>query len=92
MPQFGTLTVTVDAREHEAIVAITDNGGGIPGDYLTEILDPFFSTFSHKGGVGLGLSVAYSIVRQHGGRMEVDSSHHTGTTFHVIRPMGKVSN
>jgi signal transduction histidine kinase len=74
------------AREGNAVkVAIQDNGEGIPQEHLEHIFDPFFSTRS--GGYGLGLWVCYEVVRQHNGKIDVDSHEGVGTTMSVALPI-----
>ena len=65
-------------------ISITDKGMGIPPKYLKHIFDPFFST--KKAGSGLGLATSYSIVKRHGGMIDVASRPDKGTTFHVFLP------
>ena len=67
-------------------VDIGDNGCGIPVEYLNAVFDPFFTTKKRGEGTGLGLTVAASIVRNHGGSMSVNSSPGRGTTFSLIWP------
>ncbi len=64
---------------------IADTGCGIPPEQLPRIFDPFFTTKS--GGTGLGLSVSYGIVREHGGMVEVESRVGVGTQFHIFFPL-----
>jgi PAS domain S-box-containing protein len=66
-------------------VVISDTGGGIPRGTLERIFEPFFTTMEE--GTGLGLSVAYGIVRDHGGSIEVESEEGEGTTFRVLLPV-----
>jgi two-component system NtrC family sensor kinase len=66
-------------------VIIKDTGPGIPADILPHIFEPFFTT--KKKGTGLGLSVAYGIVTQHQGTIEVDSTVGVGTTFTIKLPV-----
>jgi PAS domain S-box-containing protein len=69
-------------------VSIEDNGIGIPDENLSKIFDPYFSTkdkYSQKG-MGLGLSIAYSIVKRHNGLITVNSRLGVGTTFHIYLP------
>lgn len=68
-----------------AKVEIRDTGKGIPPEFLPHIFDPFFST---KGvsGTGLGLSVSYSIIKNHGGNIRVESEVGVGTTFTIELP------
>ncbi len=67
------------------LISIEDHGGGIPAEYLEKIFDPYFTT-KGKDGTGLGLSTAYSIVREHGGTLTVDSEPGVGATFHLRLP------
>ena len=55
---------------------------------LERIFDPFFTTKGHDQGNGLGLSICHDIVARHGGRVEVDSELHKGTTFTLTLPVG----
>jgi signal transduction histidine kinase len=59
---------------------------GIPEDVLPHIFEPFFTTKAEGKGVGLGLAVAFGIVQQHGGNIEVSSTPQKGTSFTVILP------
>jgi CheY-like chemotaxis protein len=65
-------------------VSIVDKGVGIPKEHLSRIFDPYFST--KQGGSGLGLATTYSIVKNHGGFLAVDSQPGCGTTIHVNIP------
>ncbi len=67
----------------EVQIIISDTGSGIPQDLLPHIFEPFFST---KESTGLGLAVVYRIVEQHGGKIEVKSEPHVGTTFTINLP------
>jgi PAS domain S-box-containing protein len=65
-------------------IDIQDTGVGISEDYLARIFDPYFTT--KQKGSGLGLSIAYSVVKSHGGYITVDSRLGAGTTFHIYLP------
>jgi two-component system cell cycle sensor histidine kinase/response regulator CckA len=65
-------------------IAIQDYGTGIPLEYQPKIFDPYFTT--KQKGSGLGLSVAYSIVKNHGGYIDVNSETGSGTTFQIYLP------
>ena len=71
-------------------VAITDSGSGISKENLTRIFEPFFSTKEIGSGTGLGLSVAYDILRAHRGWIEVESILGVGSTFIVVVPLTTV--
>ena len=86
MPNGGRLRVVTshEAHQHAGRVAISDEGPGIPEDVLAHIFEPFFTTKEEGKGVGLGLAIAYGIIHQHGGNIEVTSTPQKGTTFTVI--------
>lgn len=74
----------------EVFIRVHDSGKGIAPENLTRIFDPFFTTKEPGQGTGLGLAVSYSIVAEHGGRLEVESTSGEGTTFSVILPRNAV--
>jgi two-component system, cell cycle sensor histidine kinase and response regulator CckA len=85
MPDGGTLTIgTRDTRTGVAIT-VGDTGVGMPEQVRRRIFEPFYSTKGEKGS-GLGLSMAYSIVRRHGGEIRVESEPGRGTTFSLSLP------
>ena len=86
MPEGGALTVRAAGEPGAVRIEIADTGAGIPTDVLPHIYEPFFTTKEGGSGVGLGLAVAYGIVEQHGGRIEVASEPGRGTTFQVHLP------
>lgn len=65
-------------------ISVRDEGPGIPRKHLGKIFDPYFST--KEGGSGLGLTIAYSIVKKHGGHMEVESQPGHGSVFSFYIP------
>ena len=69
-----------------AEIKVADNGTGIPEKHLGRIFDPFFTTKENRG-TGLGLSVCWGIVTEHGGTIEVESKVGRGTTFTVRLPL-----
>jgi PAS domain S-box-containing protein len=89
MAGHGQLTIRTvfDAASDTAIIEIGDTGPGIAPEVLPHIFEPFFTTKEEGQGTGLGLSMAYSIVENHSGRIEVDSHLAHGTTFRVRLPV-----
>jgi len=105
MPSGGRLSVRVDEREigEEAALAtpdaepgkyvrirVGDTGNGIPPGVLDKVFEPFFTTKPSGKGTGLGLSTVYSIIKSHGGFVDVKSEQGRGTTFTVFIPTSKL--
>ena len=86
MPSGGWLVLTTRVRGGEVVVEVRDTGEGISREHLKRIYDPFFTTKGLGRGTGLGLSVSYGIVREHGGSITVESAPGKGTTFEVSLP------
>jgi signal transduction histidine kinase len=86
MPNGGTLRISASCENGFVRVAVHDTGSGIAPEHLEKIFEPFFTTKEAGEGTGLGLSVSYSIVEKHGGRLEAESQLGTGTTFTVTLP------
>ncbi len=86
MPSGGNLMIVSGRRENMLYMKIADTGVGIPPENRDRIFDAFFTTKSDVKGVGLGLSVCFGIIREHGGKIEVDSEPGAGTTFTVLMP------
>jgi len=98
MPDGGRLTIATRLTEREVngvyremvAVYVSDSGVGIPPENLGRIFDPFFTTKEVGQGTGLGLSVSYSIVEKHSGRIEVESVLEEGSTFTLLLPVSEV--
>lgn len=88
----GKIRVRTRADDEQVIIAIRDNGCGIPDDVRRRIFDPFFTTKPVGEGTGLGLSISFQIVRQHGGTIEVSSRPGAGTEFIIRLPRRQESN
>ncbi len=87
MPDGGELRIRLTKDETKARIDVEDSGIGIPQENLLKIFDPFFTTKPEGEGTGLGLSVSYGIVSEHGGSITVESEQGVGTTFHVVLPL-----
>jgi PAS domain S-box-containing protein len=92
MPRGGWLTVTTAVSESEALVELSDTGVGIPSEHLARIYDPFFTTKPEGRGTGLGLSVTYGIVQEHGGTLTCESDPSQGTRFRLVMPVASASS
>lgn len=89
MPQGGELIVETRSEGDRVIINVIDNGTGIKEDNLSRIFDTFYTTKDSVKGVGLGLSVCYGFIKDHGGDIKVQSQWGEGTTFTVILPAYK---
>jgi two-component system, sporulation sensor kinase E len=85
MNRGGELTVQTGATPENVWVSVTDTGCGIPEDQLSRIFAPFFTT--KKKGSGLGLMIVQRIVREHNGRIDLESVPGKGTTFRIWLPL-----
>ena len=95
LPRGGTLSLHVRAtasrkQQPHVEISVSDTGCGIPEGIRRRIFEPFYSTKGKGKGAGLGLSSVLSIVRQHGGDVEVESEEGRGTTFRVYLPLAEV--
>jgi len=87
MPDGGVMSIALGISNGEAWISISDTGHGIAPDDLNNIFDPFFTTAPAGKGSGLGLSICYSIIKQHFGTITVDSKEDKGSTFFVRLPI-----
>ena len=76
-----------DADQEAVVLEINDDGPGIPDELQPKIFDPFFTTKEVGKGTGLGLTVAYAIVQEHGGRIRLESRPGVGASFYVELPV-----
>jgi len=87
----GERVLTIQTQplpEKECVsISFSDTGVGIPPENLPKLFEPFFSTKKKGKGVGLGLSVAYGIIQEHGGSIQVQSEVGRGTTFTIELPL-----
>lgn len=85
MPHGGTLRLRTWSDAASVYLSVSDSGTGIPAAVRHRLFEPFFTTKGEKGN-GLGLSVAFGIVRRHGGEIAVESQEDRGSTFTVRLP------
>jgi signal transduction histidine kinase len=83
-----TNNIIGDDGEKRARLIVADNGYGIPEDNILRVFDPFFTTKDPDKGTGMGLSIAYRIVHDHGGTISVKNNEWGGASFVVELPVG----
>ena len=82
-----TVSVTAKRSENSVIIAVSDNGNGIPDSIKDKIFQPFFTTKPTGSGTGLGLSLSYDIVKAHGGEIKVIGREGEGSKFIIELPL-----
>ena len=87
MPDGGRLTLHTGIKAGAILLKVGDTGSGIPEADLDKIFLPFFTTKDVDQGTGLGLSVVYGIVKEHGGTIAVKSTPGKGTVFEIVFPV-----
>ena len=81
------LKISTFEKDHTVRIRIEDNGPGIPENIRSRVFDPFFTTKGVGEGTGLGLSVSYRVIRDHGGRIDLESREGEGTAFTIVLPI-----
>jgi signal transduction histidine kinase len=76
-----------DSANKTIILIVSDNGCGMDEKTKKSIFDPFFTTKRNRGGTGLGLSITYGIIKDHGGKIDVESRIGEGTRFIIRIPV-----
>jgi PAS domain S-box-containing protein len=95
LPDIGrgvSLSTAYDETTLSIVVRVKDEGVGIPSDILSHITDPFFTTKSNSGGIGLGLSISSRIIKEHGGTLVFTSEPGKGTIAEIIIPVSQSSD
>jgi signal transduction histidine kinase len=82
-----TVSIKTTKSDNRVFVSVSDNGNGIPFSIIDKIFQPFFTTKPTGQGTGLGLSLAYDIVKAHGGELKVETKENKGTTFIIELPV-----
>ena len=88
--QQASVTVRTSVARATVMIEIIDNGVGIPRSEVGKLFEPFYTTKPPGRGTGLGLSICYGLVADNGGRLEVESTPGSGSTFRIVLPMESV--
>lgn len=80
------IVVSTESRDGQLVLRVGDSGPGIPAEHLPRIFNPFFTTKPVGEGTGLGLSISDGIIREHGGRIRVESRAGDGASFIIEMP------
>jgi two-component system, NtrC family, sensor kinase len=83
----GKITISSTTKDADIIITFSDNGVGITQENIDKVFDPFFSTRPIGSGIGLGLTMAYGIIENHGGKIWVESKPNEGTSFIISLPI-----
>jgi two-component system NtrC family sensor kinase len=83
----GVLRIATRTDGQSVLVSFRDSGPGMSAETVRRIFDPFFTTKDAGEGTGLGLTISYGIIEEHGGRIWADSERGKGTTFHIELPI-----
>jgi PAS domain S-box-containing protein len=82
----GSIRISAALKEGKITLDFSDDGPGIAPENIGKVFDPFFTTRRPTGGTGLGLTISQAIVKEHGGKIEVESTPGAGATFRVLLP------
>ncbi|MBK9939744.1 MAG: HAMP domain-containing histidine kinase [Chitinophagaceae bacterium] len=81
------VSISTKRNDNKVLIAVKDNGNGIPQKVLEKIFQPFFTTKPTGQGTGLGLSLSYDIVKAHGGELKVETKEGEGSEFKIVLPV-----
>jgi signal transduction histidine kinase len=81
-----TITIDSEINNNNLLISVKDQGKGIPEENLTRVFEPFFTTKMVGEGTGLGLSLAYNIIEEHGGSISVTRNSGAGCRFEISFP------
>ncbi len=82
----GEIKIQTKAEDKNVVITISDTGCGIDPENLSKIFDPFFTTKEIGKGTGLGMNIAYNIIEEHNGKINIESTVGKGTTFKIVLP------
>lgn len=82
----GRIVISTRLQQNRLVIELSDTGSGIRKEDLSRITDPFFTTKDPGEGTGLGLSITYSIIKDHGGEIDIESKRNKGTRVKIILP------
>ena len=85
------MDITGSSRDGMQVITVRDYGIGVKPEDQSRIFEPFYTTKSVGRGTGLGLSLVYSLVNEHGGKISVDSAVHNGACFEIRLPASPAS-
>jgi len=88
MPNGGELRLETHKEQENVIIVVSDTGEGIPEELQGKVFEPFFTT--RDTGSGLGLTVVYKVIKEHGGDLHMDSHPGRGSTFRITLPIPQV--
>ena len=83
----GEIKIVTEQKGRYAVVSISDNGCGIEKENISKIFDPFFTTKEIGKGTGLGMNIAYNIIKEHKGKINIKSEVGKGTVFTITLPV-----
>jgi signal transduction histidine kinase len=84
----GTLSISTEEGTGEVRITIADSGSGISGENFVKVFEPFFTT--KEKGTGLGLTLVFKVIKEHGGEIEVKSKEGKGTVFSISLPIPQI--
>lgn len=87
MPEGGALNISIRQKGDAVEMAFSDTGPGIDEEIADKVFDPFFTTKGPSRGTGLGLSICYSIIKDHGGTIEISRTDLGGSCFTITLPV-----
>lgn len=85
--QGQTISIDVEVNNNQVFTRVKDFGEGIKEEHLSKLFEPFFTTKNVGAGTGLGLSLTYSIIKEHGGSISVESQPGEGSQFEILLPL-----